>query len=79
MACAPHFVAEMQTYRVPLAVLQERMEEYMASGNKLGWLFVPETRIVYVYRPGQTVKVLSDSEMPGFVLDLSRIFLRRVP
>jgi Uma2 family endonuclease len=57
------------------------MEEYVANGAKLGWLLDPQTRSVYVYRPGrepqhlQDVATLSgDPELPGFLLDLTPIW-----
>jgi Uma2 family endonuclease len=77
----PDFVLELRSASDRLSDLQEKMEEYIANGARLGWLIVPETRSVYVYRPGrapqymQDISTLSgDPELPGFVLDLTPIW-----
>jgi Uma2 family endonuclease len=61
--------------------LQEKMDEYIANGGRLGWLIVPEKMQVHVYRPGQPTEVLDnpqtvsgDPELPGFVLDLEPVW-----
>ena len=57
------------------------MAEYIANGARLGWLIDRAARQVLVYRPDRAVETLEDPvtvsaepEMPGFVLDLRRIF-----
>ena len=57
------------------------MLEYVENGARLGWLLDPQSRQVHVYRPGHEVEVLEapdsvsgDPVLPGFVLDLSRIW-----
>jgi Uma2 family endonuclease len=57
------------------------MGEYTANGVRLGWLIDPYARRVEVYRPGQEPEVVddpstlgADPELPGFVLDLTRIW-----
>jgi Uma2 family endonuclease len=57
------------------------MEEYLANGAGLGWLVDPLERKVYVYRPGTEVICLEDPEqvagdpvLPGFVLDLRKVW-----
>jgi Uma2 family endonuclease len=61
--------------------LQAKMREWMDNGAKLGWLIDPETRTVYIYRPGQTTERLVDprrveGEPPvdGFVLEMADIW-----
>ncbi len=77
----PYCVIEVRSTSDVLKVLQEKMEEYIANGCKLGWLIDPDQLQVHVYRPGQPVLVLDnptsvsgDPELPGFVLDLERVW-----
>ncbi len=64
-----------------LAVVQAKMDEYLANGARLGWLLDPEPRQVYVYRPGQPVEqldrpesVAGDPVLSGFILDLREVW-----
>jgi len=77
----PDFVVELRSATDSLRVLQEKMQEYIASGALLGWLVDVERRLVYVYRPNEPVEELSepptlrgDPLLPGFVLDLNEIW-----
>jgi Uma2 family endonuclease len=61
--------------------VKRKLEEYMANGARLGWLLDPKKRHVYVYRPGAPVERLEDPAtlagdpvLPGFVLDVQRVF-----
>ncbi|MBC8134813.1 MAG: Uma2 family endonuclease [Fibrella sp.] len=84
---APDFALEILSPTDSLTETQTKMEEYKANGVRLGWLVDPKTRKVYVYRPGtaeaevlddpQTVP--GDPELPGFMLDMNRVFPRRAP
>ena len=71
----PDFVLELRSPSDRLRTLQDKMEEYIANGARLGWLLDPERKHVYVYRPGTPVERLEDPEeisgdpvLPGFVL-----------
>jgi Uma2 family endonuclease len=77
----PDFVIELRSPSDRLAVTQNKMVEYLDNGVRLGWLIDPETRRVYVYRPGRPVDTLvepdtvsGDPVLPVFVLDLQRIW-----
>jgi Uma2 family endonuclease len=77
----PFFLIEMMSLSDTLKKLQEKMEEYMANGCRLGWLIIPDKKQVRAYRPGQPVQVLDnlqtvsgDPELPGFVLDLDPVW-----
>jgi Uma2 family endonuclease len=77
----PDFVIEVRSQSDRLPGLQAKMEEYRENGASLGWLIDPLQRKVYVYRPGQRVECLNrpkrlsgDPELPGFVLELARIW-----
>ncbi|SRR5579871_113009 len=77
----PDFVIEVRSHSDRLPQLQKKMEEYRENGAALGWLIDPATRKVHIYRPGRRVEILKhpkrvkgDPELPGFVLDLARIW-----
>lgn len=76
---APDFVIELRSRTDDLLTLQEKMQEYMESGVRLGWLFNPQEQQVEIYRQGQAKEVrklptqLSGEEvLPGFVLQCDR-------
>lgn len=77
----PDFVIELRSASDSLKTIQEKMQEYVANGTRLGWLLDPLDRRVYVYRPGVAVESLEnptaisgDSELPGFIFDLTCIW-----
>lgn len=77
----PFFLIEVRSPSDILKKLQEKMDEYIANGCRLGWLIDPEKRQVHVYRPDQSPQVLDnpqtvsgDPELPGFVLDLEPVW-----
>jgi Uma2 family endonuclease len=77
----PDFVVELRSPSDRSTALQDKMQEYVDNGARLGWLIdVPERR-VYVYRPGAEVERLDrasspsgEPELPGFVLDVRMIW-----
>jgi Uma2 family endonuclease len=77
----PDFVVELRSHSDPMKSLQEKMQEYIDNGARLGWLINPKTRTVEVYRVGLDVEILSnptelsgESVLPGFVLELRRVW-----
>ena len=77
----PDFVAEIRSATDSLKALQEKMQEYIANGARLGLLLNPKGFQVEIYRPGVDVIVLNDPqtvacdpELPGFMLSLKNIF-----
>ncbi len=77
----PDFVLELHSRSDALDKLQEKMQEYIANGALLGWLIDPKEKKVYIYRPSAEVCCLEnpdtisgDPVLPGFVLDLRRIW-----
>jgi Uma2 family endonuclease len=77
----PDFVVELRSPSDDLQPLQEKMQEYLDNGLRLGWLIDPQNRQVEIYRPGLAVEVLQvpttlsgEDVLPGFVLDLSGIY-----
>lgn len=77
----PDFAIELRSPSDRLRDVQEKMQEYMENGVRLGWLIDPQNRRVHVYRPGEPVEILeeptgvsADPVLPGFTLDLSAIW-----
>ncbi|MBM4255788.1 MAG: Uma2 family endonuclease [Deltaproteobacteria bacterium] len=77
----PDFVLELRSPTDRLADLQEKMQEYIANGARLGWLIDPYEKRVHLYRPGQLVEVLDDPAvlngdpiLPGFVLSVRELW-----
>lgn len=77
----PDFVIELRSPTDGLSTLQEKMEEYLANGARLGWLFDPAQKRVYIYRPGQAVESLDDPEtisgdpeLPGLLFRVREIW-----
>ena len=54
----PDFVIELRSESDRLKPLQEKMQEYLDSGLRLGWLVNPQGKTVEIYRPGQAVEVI---------------------
>lgn len=80
---SPDFVIELRSTTDPLQPLQQKMQEYIDNGVKLGWLINPQDRAVEIYRLGQAVEVLNspkillgENVLTGFVLDVANIFSR---
>lgn len=77
----PDFVVELRSASDRLKGLQEKMQEYIENGAKLGWLIDPIQRQVYIYRPEAEMECLENPAtvsgeplLSGFVLDLSKIW-----
>ncbi|MDJ0677687.1 MAG: Uma2 family endonuclease [Calothrix sp. MO_167.B42] len=77
----PDFVIELMSPSDSLQKVQNKMNEYMQNGCRLGWLINRKKQEVEIYRPGQDVEVLKLPQMisgenilPGFVLNLQRIW-----
>jgi Uma2 family endonuclease len=77
----PDFVIELRSKRDRLKPLQDKMQEYLNSSLRLGWLINPQDRQVEIYRPGQPAEVvpfpvvLSGEEvLPGFTREFPKDF-----
>lgn len=76
---APDFVMELRSRTDDLAMLQAKMQEYLDSGVRLGWMFNPQDQQVEIYRQGQPKEVRQlptelsgESVLPGFLLKVER-------
>ena len=77
----PGFGIELPSPSDPLAVIEAKMREYVENGARLCWLLEIEERKAYVYKPGESVGLLSspdklsgDPVLSGFILDLKPIW-----
>lgn len=73
----PDFVIELRSRTDSLIPLQDKMQEYLDNGLRLGWLINPQDRQVEIYRLEQPVEVVSlpavlsgEGILPGFELRL---------
>ncbi len=78
---APDFVIELMSPTDNLLDVQQKMEEYMSCGVKLGWLINPDERRVEIYRLAKEKEVLNNPSnlsgediLPNLIVDLSDIF-----
>lgn len=76
----PDFVIELRSKSDSLKELQEKMQEYMENGARLGWLIDRKNQRVEIYRQGQDVEILEnpatlsgEDVLSGFILDLKQI------
>jgi Uma2 family endonuclease len=78
---APDFILELRSQTDDLRPLQDKMQEYIDNGVRLGLLLNPKDRQVEIHRPNQLVQILNqpqqidcNPELPGFILNLTGIF-----
>lgn len=64
---APDFVVELRSSSDTLVSLQEKMEEYVANGVRLGVLIDRKNRRVYCYRPSQELETLDNPDRKSVV------------
>jgi Uma2 family endonuclease len=76
----PDFVIELRSLSDRMPDLQEKMEEYISNGAKLGWLLDPIDNRAVIYRSGQppliidTPEIISgDPILKGFHFDFREI------
>ncbi|MEG3894315.1 MULTISPECIES: Uma2 family endonuclease [unclassified Microcoleus] len=77
----PDFVIELVSPTDSLKKTQEKMQEYIENGCRLGWLINRKKPEVEIYRPGRDVEILPSPQtisgedvLPGFVLNLQKIW-----
>lgn len=76
----PDFVIELRSDSDRLKKLQQKMDEYIENGARLGWLIDPTEEKVHIYRPDAPVEILDtpkeisgDPLLKGFTLRLEGI------
>ncbi|MDZ8185204.1 MAG: Uma2 family endonuclease [Nostoc sp. ChiSLP02] len=73
---APDFVIELRSVTDDLAILRQKMQEYLDASVKLAWLISPQQQQVEIYRQEQNVEVRmpinlsGENVLPGFSLSL---------
>jgi len=77
----PDFVVELRSETDSLSEAQKKMRDYQQVKVRVGLLIDPKKKRVEIYRPGQEVEILEaptsidcNEVMPGFILDMSRIW-----
>ena len=85
----PDFVIELRSATDSLSATKTKMEQYQRVGVRLGLLVDPKNKQVVIYKPGQEPEILEDPQslvenlplaidcsevMPGFILDMSKIW-----
>lgn len=77
----PDFVIDILSPNDSLKKTQNKMQEYIENGCRLGWLINQKKQEVEIYRLGQDVEVLKfpqtisgENVLPGFVLNIQRIW-----
>jgi Uma2 family endonuclease len=77
---APDFVIELRSRTDSSEDLQQKMQEYIDNGVRLGWLLNRQDHQVEIYRPGKPVEVLQnpakisgEEVLPGFELELKNL------
>jgi Uma2 family endonuclease len=77
----PDFAIELRSPTDNLQAVLNKMQEYLDNGAQLGWLLDPLTQRVHVYLPQRPSEILeaptmisADPLLPGFVLDLRKIW-----
>lgn len=78
---APDFVIELRSPSDTLQPLQDKMQEYIDNGTRLGWLMNRKDRQVEIYRQGREKEVLDnpatlsgEEVLPRFVLNMQIIW-----
>ena len=77
----PDFVIELLSANDSLKKTQDKMQEYMENGCRLGWLINCKNQQVEIYRIGKEIEVLDtpnsisgEDVLPDFVLNLEQIW-----
>jgi len=77
----PDFAIELRSANDNLSDAQNKMQEYLDNGLKLGWLIDPKRRKVEIYRPESAVETVDfatnlsgEAVLSGFTLDVTKVF-----
>lgn len=77
----PDFVIELLSPSDSLKKTQEKMQEYMDNGCRLGWLINRKKQEVEIYKIDKSIEILSrpqiilgDDVLPNFILKLDKIW-----
>jgi len=79
MPVVPDFVIEVRSETDRLKPVQEKMQEWIENGVRLGWLIDPKTQKTYIYREDSSVEIVKgfdktlsgENVMPEFEFNLT--------
>ena len=78
---APDLAVEVLSPSNTAQEMDEKVALYFAAGSRLVWVFNPKRHTVAVYRSPLDVRILGEKDaldggdiLPGFTLDLSKLF-----
>jgi Uma2 family endonuclease len=81
MPLCPDFVIELVSESDDLEETRKKMQEYLDNGLQLGWLIVPKSNLVEIFRPFQKLEILpypsvlsGEAVLPGLVVNLQPIW-----
>jgi Uma2 family endonuclease len=82
MKIAPDFALEVVSPNDSAYEVEEKRVVYLRAGVHLLWIIFPQTRTLFVYRPGGVVAVLGEGDtvsdedvLPGFACSVARFFV----
>jgi Uma2 family endonuclease len=77
---APDFVIEIRSKSDSLEVLQDKMQEYIENGVRLGWLIDRQHQQAFVYRADRSITqypadalLTGEDVVPGFTIALKKL------
>ena len=77
----PDFAIELRSVSDSLSNTQDKMQEYLDNGLRLGWLIDPKRRKVEIYRAESSVETVDfptdlsgETVLTGFTLDVTKVF-----
>ena len=80
-AALRYFAIEIMPPSDNLKKLQDKIQEYILNGFRLGWLINRKKQEVEIYRPGQELEILKlpltlsgEDVLPGLVVNLGKIW-----
>ena len=78
---APYLAVEVVSQTDSASDLQQKVNEYLATGTRLVWVVYPNTKQVVVHQPGAVVSVFSEEQtltadpvLPGLSIPVGEIF-----
>ena len=78
---SPDFVVEIRSPEDTVAYCTRKMEEYLDSGSRLGWLVLPDDQAVVVFKPDRPTRTLMSGEkldggelLPGLEIEIAKLF-----
>ena len=82
LPAVPDFVLEVRSFSQDIRDQQDKMEQWMANGVRLGWLIDPFNAQVWIYREGEGEPELlerpdtlsGEDVMPGLTVDLTQVW-----